>query len=175
MVFWQDHAGRHVLQGDGGAAIVAGGAQHVAADGALVAPDAQRLGQLAQQPPAHAIATQRARLVEDGAHATGRFDPRAGHVLELDHLVVLVDGGQVRARVAPEEALAVRDGLLHGGREEGALDGRIETGRLDHLLVGAAGGQLRAQAVPGLLADIGHLVDVVRHGAPPRGEGAPRA
>jgi transposase-like protein len=61
------------------------------------------------------------------------------------------------------ERLLVRDGGVEREDEDVALDGLVEPGRLDDLVVGGASRESDAEPVPGHLADVDHLVDVVSH------------
>jgi hypothetical protein len=68
-------------------------------------------------------------------------------------------------------ATLVRQGRVREGAVSAATVRRLLAERgLDRVsLRSTSEGQLRAQALPGRLADGGPRVDVVRHGAPPRG------
>ena len=69
-------------------------------------------------------------------------------------------------------AFLVGDGGVERRDEDVALDGLVEPGRLDDLVVGGASGESDAEPVPGHLADVDHLVDVVSH-VEPRCEHSP--
>ena len=106
---------------------------------------------------------ERAGGGEDAPHIAGRLDQRAGHVAELDDLVALADDGQVLAGVAADERLLGRGWGRVAADVNVPLDHLVEAGGLDDLLVAGGGGEPDAEPVPGHLADVDHLVDVVSH------------
>ena len=157
---------RDVLDDDGRHAVVAGGAEDVLADDARVALHLDRVGQLAEKPSPDADGAERAAGGEDCLHVAGRLDQPAGYVGELDDFVPLADDGEILARVAVDERLAVGDRGADGRNVDVLLDGLVEAGSLDDLLVAGAGGQSNAEAVPGQLVVKRELVGLAMAGTP---------
>lgn len=155
-----DDARRSVLDHDRRHAVVSGGAEDVLADRARVPAHSDRVRQLAQEPAPDADGTERACRREHRLHVAGGLHQSACDLGELDDLVVAPNDGQVLAGVTADERLAVGD-----GRDEHVpLDRIVEPRGLYDLVVLRAGGEADAEAVPGRIADVDHLADVVsRH------------
>ena len=134
-------------------------------DLALVTLHLDGVRQLAEQPSAYSDRAERACGGEDRPHVACRLNERACDLRELNDLVALADDGQVLASVATDQGLLVGNRGAERRDEDVPLHRLVEARGGDDLVVAGASGKSNAEPMPGDLADVDHLVDVVSHEA----------